>query len=126
LDRGASEFQLPCPYSHLTGWYMDGPGMVFKRRDGAAMDLVRFVPLPEQGSPHARDKPVTNTLGIFAVAEKASAQGSLLDGAAGTHVFQGSSRPAESPSAPTRATCRLSPERDIVGLSSARLTPNHL
>jgi hypothetical protein len=89
---------------------MDGQRMVFKRRDGAAIDLVRFVPLPEQGSPHARDKPVTNTLGIFAVAEKASAQGSLLDGAAGTHPLR----------------CRLSPERDIVGLSSARLTPNHL
>jgi hypothetical protein len=79
--------------------------MVFKRRDGAAMDLVRFVPLPEQGSPHARDKPVTNTLGIFAVAEKASAQGSLLDGAAGTHPLRCSRgrRTPQSPQALRRA-----------------------
>src|SRR5262249_49393515 len=44
-------FSCHVQYSHLIGWYMDGPRMVFKRRDGAAMDLVRFVPLPEQGSP---------------------------------------------------------------------------
>ena len=37
------------------------------------------VPLAEQVSPHTWDKSVTNTPGIFAIAGKASAQGSLLD-----------------------------------------------
>jgi hypothetical protein len=45
----------------------------------AAMALVRLMPISRKGSPHARDKPVTHTPGIFAVSRKASAQGSLLD-----------------------------------------------
>ena len=40
---------------------------------------VRYMPLAEQISPHAWDKPITNTPGIFTVARKAFAQGSLLD-----------------------------------------------
>jgi hypothetical protein len=41
--------------------------------------MYERVPLAEQISPHAWDKPITNTPGIFAVAGKAFAQGSLLD-----------------------------------------------
>ena len=41
--------------------------------------MYERVPSAEQISPHAWDKPITNTPGIFAVAGKASAQRSLLD-----------------------------------------------